>query len=211
MTWAWKFQEFVIQVFIWFLISQNTLHWPWCSCSPHIYVPDMVKQETSSEAESRQLLITAAATGGSIWKCVTSSNHWVQSYMWGGSASFRQHRAWESFSPCQKRRQSVKSLSARVEKWFSNVHLHRGWQECKRAASSSCTRMPAAASGNGKSQCQQKIKLVKTFYLKIWNCHTTGEEAGTSLQCVYQPWEKKVTGPLWTMVRCARTGHSMCP
>lgn len=116
-----------------FFILQHTLHLPWCSCSPHIYVPDMVKQETPSEAESRQLLITAAATGGSIWKCVTSSNHWVQSSMWWGSASFKQHRAWKSFSPCQKRWQSVKSLPARVKRWFFNVHLHGSLQGCKRA------------------------------------------------------------------------------
>jgi len=31
-----------------------------------MYVFDMVKQQTPSEVESRQLLITAAATGGSI-------------------------------------------------------------------------------------------------------------------------------------------------
>lgn len=57
--------------------SHKILRLPWCSCSPHVYVHDMVKQETPSEAESRQLLITAAATRGSIWKYVTSSNHWV--------------------------------------------------------------------------------------------------------------------------------------
>lgn len=51
---------------IFFFILQSTLHLPQCSCNPHICVHDMVKQETPSEAESRQLLITAAATGGSI-------------------------------------------------------------------------------------------------------------------------------------------------
>lgn len=59
-----------------------------------MYVLDMVKQQTPSEVESRQLLITAAATGGSIWKCVTSSNHRVQSYkglgcVWGGGYLFQ--------------------------------------------------------------------------------------------------------------------------
>lgn len=115
-----------------FFILQSTLHLPQCSCNPHICVHDMVKQETPSEAESRQLLITAAATGGSIWKCVTSSNHWVQSYKWGGSASFKQHSAWKSFSPCQKRWQSVKFLFARVRKVFSNVYLHKCLQKCKK-------------------------------------------------------------------------------
>lgn len=57
---------------------------PWHSCIPHTYGHDMVKQQTPSEAESRELLITAAATGGSIWKCVTSSSHWVPSYKWWG-------------------------------------------------------------------------------------------------------------------------------
>lgn len=75
--------------FDFFFILQSTLHLPQCSCNPHICVHDMVKQETPSEAESRQLLITAAATGGSIWKCVTSSNHWVQSYKWGGECLFQ--------------------------------------------------------------------------------------------------------------------------
>ena len=59
---------------------------PWCSCRPHIYVHDMVKQQSPREAESRQLLSTAIATGGSIWKCVTSSNPWAQSYKWLGWA-----------------------------------------------------------------------------------------------------------------------------
>lgn len=49
-----------------FFILQSTLHLPRCSYNPHICVHDMVKQKTPSEAESRQLLITVAAAGGSI-------------------------------------------------------------------------------------------------------------------------------------------------
>lgn len=131
--------------------SYKTLCLPWCSCNPHIYVHDMVKQETPSEAESRQLLITAAATGGSIWKCVTSSNHWVQAYKWWGNASFKQHSAWKSFSLCQKRWQSVKFFSARVRKGFSNVHLHKCLQGWKRAAASIRARISAAANRNRNS------------------------------------------------------------
>ena len=170
-TWALKIQEFVIHILIWFFMLQNPLPFPWCSCSPHIYVLDMVKQQTPSEVESKQLLITAAATGGSIWKCVTSSNHRVQSYKgWGGGAVwcgylFQVALDLEVVFSLPKEMAVCKILSAKVRKGFPTC------TDLGTCTTSAYTRISEAADRKRKNFCKPKTQWMKISYLKIWNCH----------------------------------------